>query len=94
MDNETYIPSEMIEPALVKWFSTFIECLGMFDKCPPEEWWKEWKLKASGVSMLLIIISAPHANIAFSNQVLRPIICPSCWQKTWECAREAVAHSS
>jgi hypothetical protein len=89
MENPTYIPSELIEPVLVKWWSIFITELGFFPQCPPKEWWKNWEQRATGVSILVGIMLATHASIAFSN-FRRDLNDESKWPIVWETARTVV----
>ena len=104
VDHPCYIPSEILELAVQRWCSVFIEELGAWPKVPPLSWWREWELRASGVSYLIHIAGAIHCSLAFSNTLTRYLttLIPNksyardafrdkqSRKAMWECAKEAL----
>lgn len=70
-DLRPYIPSELLEPHLVRLFGWIVEEISSFEEFPSEEQWRFWSEQLHGVSRLMTVLDGGprpiHASLAFTN---------------------------
>ena len=104
MNDFPTIPSELLEPHLVRLFSAMLRDLANCERVPELEFFQKWALRFQGVDYFLNAMQATHASIAWTNRT-RPVhAAAERWSfipkeeselariALWTCARKAAGY--